>query len=149
MHYADGRISSNIMITFFKKLQMIFSRDARNLYTIREFGHVNKNLLIIVADPKTDRIYAMHGDRFVNGRIKDPTGKKSRVVKDVLKYSQFHKTIDQYITSLMETLHLPILKGNHFFKFIDGAIFNIAKSSRKNSGKGIPSPFMGSKVEKT
>lgn len=128
---------------------MVFSTDTRLLYTIKEFGHVNKNLLIIVADPGSDRIYASYKDMFVNGRIKSPTGKKSRVVKDVLKYSQFNKTIDQYLVALMETLHLPKIKGNQFYQLIDGMIFNIAKSLRKTKGQSVPSPFMSNKVEKT
>lgn len=130
---------------------MIFNRDERQLYTVKEFAHANKDLLIIVADPKTDRVFATYKDRFVNGRLKSADGKKTRVVKDVLKYSHFHRSIDQYIASLVETLHLPVLKGNQFFQFIDGAIFNIAKALRKNKPAPIKSPYVKpqSKVEHT
>lgn len=113
-----------------------------SLYSVKEFAHANKDLLIIVCDPKTDRIFATYKDKFVNGTIKSPLGKKSKVVKDVLKYSRFNENVDQYLTAIMETLHLPMWKANHFFKFIDGALYNIAKSLRKKrKDEPIPSPF--------
>lgn len=136
------------MTTFYAKLRMIFNRDERALFTIQEFAHQNKNLLIIVADPKTDRMFVAHQDRFVNAQIKSPDGKKTHVVRDVVRYSQFHKSIDMFITSLVETLKLPLWKGgaNQFYQFIDGAIFNIAKSLRKppkpQEPGAVPSPFV-------
>ncbi|OLS15999.1 MAG: hypothetical protein RBG13Loki_0377 [Promethearchaeota archaeon CR_4] len=122
------------MITFYAKLRMIFNREERLMFTIKEFAHANKDLLIIVADPKSDRMFVTYKDKFVNGTIKSPLGKKSSVVKDVLKYSRFNESIDQFITSLVETLHLPTWKGgaNQFFQFIDGSMYNIAKSLRKH-----------------
>lgn len=130
---------------FFSRIKILFNRDAQLRFTVKEFAHYNKNLLIIVCDPKTDRMFVTHKDKFVNGLIKSPTGKKSHVVREVLKYSRFNVTTDMYITSLMETLHLPIWRANQFYQFIDGAIFNIAKSLRKQPtarGEGmIPSPI--------
>lgn len=141
------------MISFYKQLKMIFNKDERQLYTIKEFAHANKNLLIIVCDPDSDRMFVSHKDRFVNGRIKSAKGIKTHVVKDVLKYSRFHVTIDQFISSLVETLHLPVWKGgaNQFFQFIDGAVFNIAKNLRKHvkKGKAVPSPFVEKEQVKT
>jgi len=140
------------------KLKMLFSRDATSLYAVSEFAHANKDMLIIVCDPKTDRIFATYKDKFVNGTIKSPTGKKSKVVKEVLKHSRFEASVDQYLTAIMETLHLPIWKANKFYQFIDGALYNIAQSLRKRNlerekreskvrdkepvGVGVASPYM-------
>ncbi len=131
------------MINFLNKVKLLFSRDARNLYTIREFGHLNREFLIIVCDPKSDRMYAMYKDKFVNGKIKSMDGKNTHVIRNVLKYSLFEKSIDGFIASLMETLHLPILKANLFYQMVDGFMFNIAKSMRKKRvEQGIKSPFV-------
>lgn len=142
-------------LSFYKKLKMVFNRDERLLFTVKEFAHANKDLLIIVSDPKSDRMFVTYKDKFVNGRIKSATGKKTHVVREVLKHSRFKESIDQYLASLVETLHLPVWKSgaNQFYQFIDGAIFNIAKSMKKRQEsppdpllkqKGaIPSPFVG------
>lgn len=116
--------------------------EKKYLTTIKEFGHANKNLLIIVCDPASDRIFVTYKDRFVNGKIKSVEGKSSKVVKNVLKYSRFNENIDGYLTSIMETLALPIWRANQFFQFLDGALYNIAKSLRKKrSGNAVPSPY--------
>lgn len=142
------------MLTFAKKVKMIFNRDERLLYTVKEFAHANKNLLIIVADPVTDRVFATYMDNFVNAKIKSTTGKTTHVVRDVVKFSRFKESIDPFISSLAESLNLPVWKGgaNQFFQFLDGAIFNIAKSLRdkRNPTKVeagpkepvIPSPYI-------
>ncbi len=135
---------------FTDKLRILFNRDAQLRYTVKEFAHENKNLLIIVCDPKTDMMFVTHRDKFVSGRIKSPTGRKSHVVREVLKYSRFNVTTDMYITALMETLHLPIWRANQFYQFIDGAVFNIAKSLRKQpAAKGeelMPSPIQATEI---
>ncbi len=135
---------------FSDRLKIFFSRDAQLRFTVKEFAHSNPNLLIIVCDPKTDQMFVTHKDKFVTGRIKSPTGKKQHVVREVLKYSRFNVTTDMYITALMETLHLPIWRANQFYQFIDGAIFNIAKSLRKSpAGKGegmMPSPIQADEI---
>lgn len=132
------------MLSFFQKAKLVFNRDARNLYTIREFGHINKDFLIIVCDPKTDRMYAMYRDRFVNGKIKAVSGKNPHIIKNVLKYSQFEKNIDGFLASIMETLQLPIMKVNQFYQMLDGFVYNIAKNLRKKRSEAshVKSPFV-------
>lgn len=127
------------------KIKFLISRDKANMLTIPEFLHANKDLLIIICDPKTDKIIASYRDKHVTGQIKSPLGKKSKVVKDVLKYSRFNESVDQWLTSIMETLHLPTWKANSFFQFLDGALYAIAKSLRKkrtNERVGTPSPYV-------
>jgi hypothetical protein len=133
-------------MTFSSKLKLLFRRDLRNLYTIKEFAHANKDFLIIVCDPKTDRIFVTYKDRFVNGKIKSATGKNPKVVKTVLRYSRFHHSISDFITAIAETLNLPLTKGNQFYQFLDGAVYNIAKGLRKKRSdrpaKPVQSPFV-------
>lgn len=86
------------------------------------------------------------------GKIKSAKGGELKVVKTLLRHSQFNTKMDQLIVSIVEALKVPLKTpiANEFFKFLDGAIFNISKAA---SGKGsappagVPSPFMG-KVEK-
>lgn len=128
------------MLSLYAKIRMIFNRDERLMFTVPEFTRANKDLLIIVADPKNDRMFVSYKDKFVNAKIKSPTGKNTHVVRDVLKYSRFNESIDQYMTALVEALQLPIWKGksNQFYQFIDGAVYNIAKALRKTKTSTSP-----------
>lgn len=127
---------------------MLFSRENRHLYTLSEFGHTNPDLLIIVCDPATDRMYAMYKNRFVNTKIKSNTGKSTHVVRDVLRYSLFEKNVDSFLGTIVEFLHLPIMKGNQFYKVIDGFLYNIAKSLLK-AKKPVPGAVKSPFVEKS
>lgn len=108
--------------------------------SVPEFVSANKDLLIIVADPKTDSIYVAYNNKIVAGNIKSADGKKLHLVRGVLKDSLFRKNIDLFIASIVDTIKLPLRKGNQFFMFLDGAIFNIAKSLAKKNK--IKSPFV-------
>lgn len=139
-------------MTFAAKLKFLFKRDERNLYTVKEFGHANKDFLIIVCDPKTDRIFVSYRDRFVNGKIKSTDGHKAQVVKNIVKFSRFDTKIDDFLTSIAETLGLSMFKGNQFFQFLDGALYRIASSLRKKRGPvaqtPVKSPYMGADIKK-
>lgn len=134
-------------MTLTAKLRLLFNREAYMLTRMPAFLHAHKDYLIIICDPKTDRIVVSYRDRLVNGKIKSNQGKKTKVVRDVLRYSRFHKNIDGYLSSMAETLNLPVFKANQFYQFLDGAIYNIAKSVRKKRQtdppkKPVPSPFV-------
>lgn len=88
--------------------------------------------MVIICDPKTDRVFVSYKDKHVNGRIKSATGKNTKIVKEVLSHSRFHHNIDDFITAIAETLNVSLKNGNQLYQFIDGALFNIAKSLRKN-----------------
>jgi len=125
------------MITFFKNIKLVaklvFNKDEQLMISVKEFVHANKNLLIIIADKKTDRIFVAYNDKIVNGTIKSLEGKNSHVVRDVLRFSRFNQNIGQFVAALVETLHIPLTEKNinEFFKFIDGALYNIARATRK------------------
>ncbi len=146
------------MQSFFKRLKLVvslvFNKDAANLLSVPAFASANKNLLMIVCDPDSDRIFVTYRDKYVNGKIKSATGKNTHVVKEVVKYSRFPNAIDDFITALVETLHLPLKNGNQFFQFIDGAVYNIGKSLRNDRKPdvpmpgAVPSPFMQKDISK-
>lgn len=131
-------------LSLLDKARMVFgNEDQRNLYVVPKFMNAHKDMLVIIADPKTDRIFVGHKGHFVNGRIKSLSGRKAHVVRDVLKYGRFDATIDQFIGSLAESLNIPLKAGNQFYSFLDGALFNIAKALRKKGKADPPSPASG------
>ena len=108
----------------------LFDSKGRRSKKIAQFLHYNKDLLIIVADPKTDRLLMGYRDKIVTSEIKNAEGHKTRVVKGVLSHSLFKKEIDNFIVSIAESLKLKLEDGNQFYQWIDGALYNIAKALR-------------------
>ena len=133
------------MKNFFAYISRIFNRDEHLRYSVPKFANRNKNLLIIVADPKTDRIFVTYRGAMANGRIKSTTGKNLHVVKEVLKESRFSAHADNFIVSIMETLNVSLLKGNQFYQFLDGAIYGIGKhlAKLKKARRAAPGPMPG------
>lgn len=106
----------------------------------KEFAHENKDLFIVIADPKTDTLFAGYQDSFTYGTIKQPGGMGEGVVKQVLMYSKFNKSLSKYQTfkfhadiflmNLAEVLWLKIKKAPEFFKFISDALFFLPKGKK-------------------
>jgi hypothetical protein len=112
-------------------------------FDVPDFAQKNKNLLVIVCDPKTDMIFVGKGGEMVLGRIKSADGKQMSVVKNVLDNSQFKTAVNPFIVALLEALQLPMKAGNLFYQFIDGALFNISKAlARKKKPGAVVSPFV-------
>jgi len=107
--------------------ESIISKDKRIGYFLSN----HKDLLIIICDPKTDKLMMSYRDKVVINKIKSATGLKTNIVKKVLKHSTFKRYIDQFIASLVESLDLSIKDGNLFWQWIDGALFNITKAFAK------------------
>ena len=146
------------MSKIFQIIKIFFDREERIAYTLSEFAHQNKDLLIIVADPKTDKIFVGYKDKHILSRINSPEGKKLRVVRNILKRSTFQSNIDFFQVALMEALQVP-MKNKHFNQFLqwlDGGVYNIGKALARDKKhperlkatkkadskeKGIPSPF--------
>lgn len=133
------------MRNFFKKARLLFDRDNRNLLTIPEFAAANSDMLIIVADPKSDRLFAMYKDKIINSKIKNVRGAKVSLVKTMLKESTFENAIDPFLGTVAEQTKIKVDRHNFFYKFIDAAIFNFAKTlSPKTPGPepgAVPSPY--------
>lgn len=109
---------------------MKFFRKRKQL-DIQEFCHSHRNYLVIVLDPKDDTMFVSYKDKQISGKIKSADGVERRVVKKVLKFSTFESAIDRFIGGIMDVLKLPLKEGSDFYKFIDGALFNIAKALKK------------------
>lgn len=107
----------------------------------KEFSHENKGLFIIIADPKTDHLFAGYEDSFTYGAIKGKFGKRKSIVKEVLMFSKFNKSLskfttfkflaDMFITQLAEFLWLPLNRGsvNEFYKYVSDALYYVPKGS--------------------
>ena len=108
----------------------LFDSKGRRSRRISEFCHYNKDLLVIVADPKTDNLFMSYRDKIVANQIKNAEGFKTHVVKGVLSHSLFKKEVDNFLTSIMDSLQLSLEDGNQFYQWIDGALYNIAKVLR-------------------
>lgn len=128
---------------------MLFNRDERLRFMVKEFAHSNPELLIIVADPKTDRIFTTYKDKFVNGTIKQTDGKKSHIIREVLKLSRFNTNVDSFLVAVMETLNVPLWKPgtSQFFHFLDGAVYNIGRSLQKKKGPALSKPELAGAVK--
>lgn len=102
-------------------------RAKKRRLSVSEFAHKHRHLLVIVLDPETDELFMSYRDRQVLNKIKTVDGKNHHIVKRVIKASQFRHYVDQLITALVEALKTPlnIPEVNLFFKWIDGALFNI------------------------
>lgn len=99
----------------------------KKVIDIQEFAHAHSDLLIIVGNPKTDEISIHFRDKIVAGRIKSADGKDLRVVSNLMKASQFNARIDSFLVGIAEMLGLKkFTHGAHFFKFLDGALYNLA-----------------------
>lgn len=124
--------------------KIFFSRQERLSYTLQEFVHQNKNLLIIVADPKTDKILVAYKDKHTYGQIKSVEGKKMTVVRDVLNHSKYKGSIDSFLTTIIETMNLPVKYGKDFLQYVDASLYNIANAL---SGKVEPKKEQPADVE--
>lgn len=130
-------------------IKMFISKRERLAFTVPEFAHANKKLLIIVADPDTDEMYVSYKDHHVRGTIKSAKGGKSKTVKKLLSESQFEEGMDGLVVGVLDAMKvsLKLPSANQFMQVLDGALYNISKSLRKKSApkpmKGaVPSPFV-------
>ena len=129
------------MRAFFDRL---FNTQRYQRREVNDFMAAHPNLLIIVADPKDDGIFAGYKDKRAGGRVKSATGKKPHIVHDVLHSAGFERSIDDYLVGLAEVLGVRRLKHmSQFGLVLDGLLFNFANPARKNAtpSQPIPSPI--------
>lgn len=101
------------------------------MLTIQQFAHQHKNYLVIIADPKDDNIFVSYKDKQVSGKISSADGLHHEVVRRVLAHSSFNSAIDRFLGGIIDVLKCPIEWGSDFYKFIDGALFNISQAFSK------------------
>ena len=89
---------------------------------ITEFLADNKEMLVIIADPKSDAIVVGYKDQLTAHRlIHRSTGNSVGAVLDMLQYNKENKRTKDSV--------------NNFLLVIDGAIHNISKTLKKNKLK--------------
>lgn len=114
----------------------MFGKRKKQKYEINEFMHRNKNLLIIVADPKDDTVFVGYKDKRTGGKIVSMKGDKPNLVKNVLKSAGFDRHIDDFLIGLAEAIGVKkLVHANNFLQYLDGALFNLAKKSRSRTKK--------------
>lgn len=105
--------------------------------TIPEFGHKNRDLLIIVADPKTDEVYFMYKDTVIRGQVGEKTKKgkiKTGVVKNILTYGRFkdkQNGIERFIMELAGAMHFGGSKAKYFFSAVYDGLYALAARKRR------------------
>jgi hypothetical protein len=110
-------------------------KEAKQL-EVQKFAQAHKDLLIIVLNPKDDKLFMAHGGLQILSQVKSASGKNEHLVKNLLKHSRFESNIDKFITILADSLQLPLRKANSFYQWIDGALFNLTKALKhKRDGK--------------
>lgn len=100
--------------------------------TIPEFTHRHKDLLIIIADPKTDEIYCSYGDKNVRGQIGEKGNIKVGVVRDILKKGRFQTKIDAFMIELAGALKGFTGRAKFFYSGVRDALWAVASSAKKN-----------------
>ena len=136
--------NQNDMRKLYEILSLYANRKKRLAFTLPEFAHNNKDLLIIVADPKTDLLFVSYHDKTATGRIKDAKSLRPHIVKDMMRMTDFDDTVMGFLVSIAEILKLKSIKyGNEILKQVENAIWNIAKVL-KNIKKPVES--VGSKI---
>lgn len=104
----------------------------RKMLDIQQFAHSHRNYLVIICDPKDDTMFMSFRNKQISAKIKSADGINHKVVKNVLKHSTFEREIDRLLGGIIDALKTPLDIGNHFYSFIDGALFNISKALKKN-----------------
>jgi hypothetical protein len=106
-----------------KKIDSVVQRKKmRFIAMTTQFMHENKDVLIIIADPKTDLMVMGYDDAIVPVRILDAKKKPMGLVSKVVKCAK-NKSYDKYMHT--------------FLHFVDGGVFNISRLilTRKSKGR--------------
>ena len=103
----------------YKKLAFIKGQRKRDIISrALMFSRVNKNVLVIIADPKTDNIIATYNNHYSAAQIKTKFLKRNTgVVKAILEREGDEDKIEK--------------KVSEFFQFIDAFIYQTAKEIKK------------------
>lgn len=94
-----------------------------NWSKLQEFQHENPDLLIMIADPKTDEISISF--RKQNAFTKFPFTDMSRgVVFNALRKSKFSEAIDAFMVAIIESTGIDVTNkdGNELLKLLGGAM---------------------------
>ena len=112
--------------------QLYSNRKKRLAYTVPEFMGANKELLIIIADPKTDEIVVGFNGKLAKVSLSLEGGKKDAIIKKMLKTSKFNENFGAFTVSVAQALFEKTVSKNAriFFSVLDGMLFNINQEIR-------------------
>lgn len=89
--------------------------------TIGPFVKKNRDVLVIMADPKTNVVTAFYKGKVVAAKIRQADGSRKSVVRNALKHSVFENNIDQFIMGIAEVLRMKLNGGaSEFLRLIGG-----------------------------
>lgn len=141
LQLKDGKITEERKRSMFERVIMLpyllfkyfaqerkQKKEAVKSAKIGKFILDNKNLLVIVCDPSSDKLLAAYKGKVVVNQIRSASGKSEDVVRKVLKHSTFKNYIDHLILAIAYSLEMKIEQGNVFFQWIDGALYAISKA---------------------
>lgn len=115
------------------------TRESRVDYlraALGDFAHANRDLLIIVGDPKTDEMFVAYKDRMVLGRLKSLEGSGLGIVNGVVRQSaiksKFDTAVDRFTGGLVDLLKLPLTNkaANEFYSFISSVLYNFQDKAK-------------------
>ena len=105
---------------------------------IKEFLHKHKDLLIFVADPKTDWMVTAFGDNFATVQFPFESMDKG-IVFNALRKSKFNEAIDPFMVGLEEATGIKVEDNQQLAHIVGGSIRAIGearlKSKKKTNGK--------------
>ena len=114
----------------------MFSRPQRIHNRLERITRGNEDLLIILADPKTDTLVAAYKGKFVMDKIVSTEGKELNVVKKVLKHSLFKKNIETFVAKLCSVIQYKqkSIDADQFFMWIASKIEDLVSVLQKEKG---------------
>ena len=111
-------------------LRTYLSRRERLALMLPEFAHKHKDLLIIVADPKTDEIYVHYKDHLVRGQIGDKVGgKNQKIVANMLKFGRFPTVAEKFLLELQASLRGYHKQAKFFFAGLFDSLYAVARAN--------------------
>lgn len=113
-------------------IQLYSNRKNRLAYTVPEFMGANKDLLIIVADPKTDEVVVGFNGKLAKVALSLEGGKKDGIIKKMLKTSKFNENYGAFVVSVAQAMFEKTVSKHSriFFSVLDGMLFNINHAIR-------------------
>lgn len=104
-------------------------KDPKTNQEIKDFLHSHKDLLIMVADPKTDEIVIAYNDQFAVTQYPFESMDKG-IVFNALRESKFDETIDPLMVGIEKATGITVENNQQLSHIIGGSIMNIGKKSK-------------------
>lgn len=132
--------------SIFKKLAFIKGQRKRDIISrALMFSRVNKNVLVIIADPKTDNIIGTYNNHYSAAQIKTKFLKRNTgVVKAVLTREGDEKEVERKVSEFLQFIDAFVYQtANEIKKAEQIKEDNITKKwqEQKNQSQPLPQPL--------